>query len=80
MLDRSTQNTKSGVWQGESLPCPQKDGTEEFFNWHPGLDKSIKARRQVGRPKKKMGRRSQRIHENQRRTRSEEQQQLGGKN
>ena len=41
---------------GESLPCPQKDATEEYstgiLDWTL-VDTSIRARRQVGRPKRR---------------------------
>ena len=48
------------------ITLPEERWNRKVFNWHPGLDKNIKARRQVGRPK----RRPQRIHENRRRTRT----------
>ena len=32
---------------------PQKRWTRRIFDWHPGLDTSIKTRRQLGRPQKK---------------------------
>ena len=32
---------------------PEKRWSRRVFNWHPGLDNNIKARRQVGRPKRR---------------------------
>ena len=32
---------------------PEKRWTKRVFNWHLGLDISIKTRRQVGRPKRR---------------------------
>ena len=35
------------------VSLPEKRWTRRVFDWHPGLDISIKTRRQVGRPKKR---------------------------
>ena len=35
------------------ITLPEKRWNRRVFNWHPGLDNNIKARRQVGRPKRR---------------------------
>ena len=35
------------------ITLPVKRWNRRVFNWHPGLDNSIRARRQVGRPKRR---------------------------
>ena len=35
------------------ITLPAKRWNRRVFNWHPGLDTSIRARRQVGRPKRR---------------------------
>ena len=35
------------------ISLPEKRWTRRVFEWHPGLDKSIRTRRQVGRPKRR---------------------------
>ena len=35
------------------ITLPTKRCNRRVFNWHPGLDNSIKARRQVERPKRR---------------------------
>ena len=35
------------------ITLPEKRWNRRVFNWHPGLDSSIRARRQVGRPKRR---------------------------
>ena len=35
------------------ISLPEKRWNRRVFNWHPGLDNNIKARRQVGRPKRR---------------------------
>ena len=35
------------------ITLPEERWNRKVFNWHPGLDKNIKARRQVGRPKRR---------------------------
>ena len=37
------------------VSLPEKRWTRRVFDWHPGLGKRIRTRRQVGRPKKKNG-------------------------
>ena len=35
------------------VSLPEERWTKKIFDWHPGLDTSIKTRRQVGRPKRR---------------------------
>ena len=35
------------------ITLPVKRWNRRVFNWHPGLDTSVRARRQVGRPKRR---------------------------
>ena len=35
------------------ITLPEKRWNRKVFNWHPGLDSNVKARRQVGRPKRR---------------------------
>ena len=35
------------------ITLPEKRWNRRVFNWHPGLDNNIKAKRQVGRPKRR---------------------------
>ena len=35
------------------ISLPEKRWTRRVFDWHLGLDKSIRTRRQVGRPKRR---------------------------
>ena len=35
------------------VSLPEKRWTRRVFDWHPGLDTSIRTRRQVGRPKRR---------------------------
>ena len=35
------------------ISLPEKRWNTRVFNWHPGLDTSIRTRRQVGRPKRR---------------------------
>ena len=66
------------------ISLPEKRWNRRVFNWHPGLDTSIKARRNVGRPKRRWEDDLNEFMKNRRWTRerqiwSEEQQQCDGK-
>ena len=46
------------------ITMPAKRWNQTVFNWHPGLDSSIKARSQVGKPKRRWEDDLNEIHEN----------------